>query len=219
MRKRLRDIIAPRHGELAASDKAFNLICLRQDLHEYWGKAHFGLKWIGNVSEPDQSGYKTFEVQWHWMPSRLVDRLSSRAPDGNNTPGLIDEVKVNVPDMRRKVDLDTEEGRNAISRALIGAFEEPNLDSRQPPPGSIGSPKVTVRDEDGHLIQSGRVFRLKVRAQDVEKTETLIKAQWLALKIAAIAGAGENADDLNWEIPPPRKYHLGPTLETVLNEG
>lgn len=219
MRKRLRDIIAPRHGELAASDKAFNLICLRQDLHEYWGKAHFGLKWIGNVSEPDQNGYKTFEVQWHWMPSRLVDRLSSRASDGSNTPGLIDEVKGNVPDMRREVDLDTEKGRNAISQALVRVFEEPNLDSRQPPPKSIAGPKVIVRDEDGHLIQSGRVFRLKVRAQDVEKTETLIKAQWLALKIAAIAGAGENADDLNWKIPPPRKYHLGPTLETVLNEG
>lgn len=196
---------APGHGEVASSDKAFNMICMRRDIYSLWRKAHIALKWVGEDNQIDEKGFKTFIVRWDWMPDRLVDRLNSQVAveDGCNPPGLVGNA--NVPAMRREVDLDTEEGQNAICQALVSLFETPNLDSRaslQDPGSSILVPKATVRDENGRLIETGRLFKLKVQAEDIQKTKILIDAQWLVMRMAAISGAGEAPDDLQWEMPP-----------------
>ena len=202
VRRKLADILAPRTGELATSDKAFNMLCMRPDIHVYWGKAYFGLEWLGTKGKPDELGYQSYVVRWNWTPSQLLDKLD---PSG---AGIVADASKRLPFAKRHVDLDTDEGSEALTKALIRAFEEPNLVDRPAPVEDIrGGEHLTLRaaihSPTIHPIQTGQEFELKVLAEDLETTEFLIKTQWTAMRIAALTGAAEAVDHLLQKRPPP----------------
>ncbi|MBE3041260.1 HNH endonuclease [Candidatus Bathyarchaeota archaeon] len=67
MKKSLATLFAPQNDELGASDefgvsdKAWNMVSLNTQLHRYWGKAYFGLKWFDVVDHPEPKGKPTGE--------------------------------------------------------------------------------------------------------------------------------------------------------------
>ena len=60
-----------------------------------------------------------------------------------------------------------------------------------------------------------RVFELKVRSEDLGKTEFLIKTQWTAVRIAALTGAAETVDDPLQEATPPTSTSTWPPGRTA----
>lgn len=201
MRKKLAVLVAPLSGELGGSDKAWNMLSLNTQLHRYWGKAYFGLRWVGVEDYPlepvpgtrevprgeaveEGERYATFRVEWHWLPDGILDALRSYSylPKGE---------KCNA---RRLLDLDSSEAIESIVHSLRGPISRPNL---------ISTKGATARDENGHLLESGRVLSLKVDSKDIDKMKVIIEAQWLAVQIAALSGAGEVADELDKDPPPP----------------
>ncbi|MBE3041259.1 hypothetical protein IMZ48_01465, partial [Candidatus Bathyarchaeota archaeon] len=66
----------------------------------------------------------------------------------------------------------------------------------------VSTKGAIARDENGRLIESGRLLTLKVEAKDLDKAKTVIDAQWLALRMAAVSGAAEVADELDKQPPP-----------------
>lgn len=196
MRNRLLDLITPADGELASSDRAWNMIPMRRDIHHHWGKAYFGLKWVGEQTPRDEAGLTTVKVQWHWLPSRLVDNLPPA-----DLPRCLPVPEGQKPnDAKRLVNLDDEDATGQIRQAMVRTIQEPNAVSRLAT--NVSASTATVRDPSGHLVQSGRIFTLKVQADDLDKTKTVIEAQWLALQMAALSGADEVADDLDINPPP-----------------
>lgn len=201
MRGRLIELLAPSNGELGASDKSWNMISINSQLHRYWDNAYFGLKWMGVVgtSKMDVAGpegasrmmatqelkeYVSFRVQWYWLPDRVPDALQSHLirPEGERR------------DAGRQVDLDSEGVLHSVKNALRASAQQPNACSTK---GAM------ARDENGRLIESGRELILKVEATDLDKIKTIIEAQWLAVRMAALSGAAEVADDLDTKPPPP----------------
>lgn len=196
LKEKLVGLLAPSNGELGASDKSWNMISFNTQLHRYWDKAYFGLKWMGVVgtSETDVVGlegasemkatearkeYESFRVQWHWLPDRIPDALQSHLirPEGERC------------DARSLVDLDSEEALHSVKSSLRTAITQQR---------SLFSTKgAMARDENGRIIESGRELILKVEAKDLDKIKTIIEAQWLAIQMAALSGAAEMADDLD----------------------
>jgi hypothetical protein len=212
LRNRIVDLITLADGELASSDRAWNMIPMRRDIHHHWGKAYFGLKWVGEQTPRDEAGLTNVKVQWHWLPSRLVDKLP---PD--NLSKCLPVPKGQKPnDAKRLVNLDDEDATGLIRQAMVRTIQEPNAVSRLAT--NVSTSTATVRDQSGHLVQSGRIFTLKVEADDLHKTQTVIEAQWLALQIAALSGAGEVADDLDINPPPPMLQYAKPVLIPAATE-
>jgi hypothetical protein len=52
---------------LGVSDKAWNMISLNQQLHFWWGKPYFGLKYLGS-SISDDISMSSITVQFYWLP-------------------------------------------------------------------------------------------------------------------------------------------------------
>ncbi|KAL6851284.1 hypothetical protein ACO1O0_008412 [Amphichorda felina] len=204
LRSKLLKLIVPIDGELAASDRAWNMIPMRKDIHNHWGKAYFGLKWIGEQTPRDEAGLTTVKVQWHWLPSRLVDKLRR-----HDLPKCLPVPKEQKPnDAKRLINLDDEDATGLIRQAMVRIIREPNAVSRLPT--AVSASTATVRDQSGHLVQSGRIFILKVQADDLDKTQAVIEAQWLAIQMAALSGAGEVADDLDINPPPSMMQYAKP---------
>lgn len=82
MKQRLITLFAPRGGGLGASDKAWNMVSLNTQVHRYWSKGFFGLKWVGCEEDPlemvtdtrtalkgedpeEGKKYATFQVELH----------------------------------------------------------------------------------------------------------------------------------------------------------
>lgn len=201
MRKKVAELLAPLSGELGGSDKAWNMLSLNTQLHRYWRKAYFGLRWVGvedYALEPvpgtrdvpkgeaavEGERYASLRVEWHWLPDSIPDALRSHLylPKGG---------KCNA---RRLLDLDSSEAIESLVHSLRGPISRPNL---------ISTKGATARDENGHLLESGRVLSLKVDPKDLDKMKAIIEAQWLVVQIAALSGAGEVADELDKDPPPP----------------
>jgi hypothetical protein len=50
-------------------------------------------------------------------------------------------------------------------------------------------------------IENGRIFTLKVKEQDLEKTEAMFRAAWLVACMASFSGASEAWDQLDRKLP------------------
>lgn len=191
----LLDIFAPESGELAASDKEFNLLCFSAHIHTLWTKAFIGLKWTGVVSEGmmetrraarNQPEYMSYRVEWRVLPHIVAEAVGKRnrliQPEGENY----------LP--RRLVDIDSPGATESFKEALAESLDEDNI-----PPTS----QVTVMDNCGHLVETGRLLTFRARTEDLEKVKTLIEAQWLAIQMAAISGAAGAPDELQRKSPFP----------------
>ena len=184
LKSKLAQLVAPDNGELAASDRAWNMICFETQLHRWWGKAYFGLKWIGDVKD-DGDEYVSYKVEWQWLPRKIHDKLAR---------GFLSRLKGDNCEARSVVDIDTEESLQAVKRAILGCMH-----------GAVEAPKpgARVRDQSGRRVESGRVLSLRVQKEDLDKTKTIIEVQWKLLQVAALSGAGEAPEELDPTHQPP----------------
>jgi hypothetical protein len=183
-------------GEVGSSDEPWNITNMNRTGHTYWGKAYFGLQWVGVCGEKlgidpiskEQVTYTVFNVMFHWLSPRIRKAIEShlRYPSG---------VKL---EPKQLVRLDTRQDLRSLTDLLGDAFNEPH-------PRYSTKPAV-LRDQHGRLIETGRIFEMRVDQRDLHKMKAVIDAQWLAIQMAAFSGAGEVADDLDRECPPD--YYL-----------
>lgn len=180
LRQKLSRVLVP-EGQVAASDRPCNLLSLCRNVQNHWGRARFGLKWhrIESVDEGDSlSTMATILVEVHWMPvsiSRVVD------PYAISPPGTLDS--------RRKVRLDDVDG---LASSLQAFFDDVS---------KVSSGGATMRDGPGRYWDSGRLLPIRMAAGDVDDFKTLIDAQWLMIKLAALSGAAEHPEEFQ-DLPP-----------------
>ncbi|KAI3329130.1 hypothetical protein HD806DRAFT_519416 [Xylariaceae sp. AK1471] len=62
-------------NEVGGSDKAWNLLCLNQQLHFWWGKPYFGLKYLESEMSTENPDVTIITIQFQWLP-----KLQSRIP-------------------------------------------------------------------------------------------------------------------------------------------
>lgn len=122
----LANLVTPANGELGASDKAWNMICLETQLHRLWGKTYFGLKKIGKVEE-DEDDYFSFKVEWHWLPRKIHDKLERE---------FLSRQKGDYCDARMFPKLEAEDSLQEVKRAVFesihGPAEAPQAWSKSP---------------------------------------------------------------------------------------
>ncbi|KFH42063.1 hypothetical protein ACRE_072070 [Hapsidospora chrysogenum ATCC 11550] len=180
IRQNLIDLLAPLNQELAVSDKAWNMICLNPQLHRWWGKAYFGLRWIGEVE--GDGAYSSFKVEWRWLPGKIHDRLDSE---------FLSHQKGDKNAVRMFPKLDTEDSLQAVKRVTFDAMKSVHRAAGPPKPGA------KVYDQSGRTVESGYVLTLKIEKEDLDRVKTVIEAQWKLLQVAALSGAGEAPDELD----------------------
>ena len=165
-------------------------------LHVLWVKAFFGLKWHGvegTEHATDEQGkdieYTLFTVQWYWLPDQIPESLESflETPAGATVQRLIRP--------RQLVRLGSDDELGSLACSLRDSFAHA--------PARHSTMGATARDQQGRLIESGRVFTLKVETGDLDKIKTVIDYQWLAVRMASMSGAAQVADDLEKEPPVP----------------
>lgn len=81
----------------------------------------------------------------------------------------------------------------SLATLLENAFNEPHP--------RYSTKEAVLRDQHGRVIETGRIFSLKVDKRDLDKMKAAIDAQWLAIRMAAFSGAGEVAYNLDKECP------------------
>jgi len=162
------------------------MIALSPELHRYWSKAYFGLKWIGADSLPSgDNNMATFKVEWRWLPRDVVSALERKLGKLKRTSHK------SIPE----IDLESEEIVNLVCDALREGWTLPN---------SVFPELARAKyAPSSRPVETGHVISLRVKRDDLDKTETLIKAQWLAVQMAALSGAGEIVDELVREPPRP----------------
>ena len=182
----LTQLLAPDTDELGSSDKAWNMIALSPELQSYWSKAYFGLKWIGadNPTSNDND-IATFKVEWHWLPRDAVGALERRLGKLKRTNHC------SLPE----IDLKSEKVVNLVCHALKEAWT--------PPSSTFPELARTKYASSSRPVETGHIISLRVKRSDLDKTEILIKTQWLAVQMAALSGAGEIADELIRKPPRP----------------
>jgi hypothetical protein len=181
------------------------MVSMAPGTHRYLGNAYFALKWLGATGETarvQRDGKRTavehafYQVQWFWMPASIHDSIQSHIrPDGENVQP------------RRRVKLDSDAAIESLASRIEQSFARGHKE--------FSNKRGTVRDEVGRLIESGRVFTLKVDKRDLHKTEAVIKASWLASRMAAFSGAAEVWDQLDSQPPTDVGSALfveGPTI-------
>jgi hypothetical protein len=188
---KLNDLLIGQDKLLGLSDLPWNMLTMSRNKHAYWGKALYGLQWhdvVEHEFDLDEDGkeieYTVFRVQWHWLPKKIADSIQSKLSPHPHKP---------LPP-RRLVRLETAEDITSVANAINESISSPQ---------SLCSPKkATLRDCDGRLIETGRLFTLRVAREDEEKMKTVIDAQWLAIRMAAFSGAAEVADELERHCSP-----------------
>ena len=172
---RLRDLLGPLDTINGTSDFDWNMICLAPYLHRYWSKAYFGLKWVEN-SKPE--------------PSFMEDNVeySHYQVEWNWLPAKISH--------KFEKFLCGPQGPKGNGPRMV------DLEAAEIEPGWISSP-ADAPAISARPLESGHILKLKAKTADLEKTQTLIEAQWIVLKIAVLCGAADVADKLDGN-PPPR---------------
>lgn len=185
----LASLFTPTSMELAASDRAWNLISLNAHIRRCWGKAYFGLRWRGITghrsirnAEGEEILHAMVDVEWCWLPQETPDALSALL---NNPAG-------GALAPRRRVRLDTDANVQSVVEVLENRH-------RQPP--RFFSQNANIRDQHGRHIESGRVFSIQVEAAHVDEMKRCIVYAWLAARMAALSGAAEVPYDLD-RTPP-----------------
>ncbi|KAL2755089.1 hypothetical protein ACRALDRAFT_211730 [Sodiomyces alcalophilus JCM 7366] len=205
MGARLLDILTPQSGEIAKPDNRKNIVALSPTIHRFWGKFLYGFKPLDSPpaklvpvpasrakkrkSADDPIEYCEFYAEWHWLPDRLHDALKDAQlvrPDGETR------------DFRMVLDFQKEEVVQSVKRSLRESYHRPNL---------VSTSGATVRDQNGRLMQSGRLVTFKTETKDLDDMKFLLKAQWLAIQLARMSGAADVPDLLDPKRPrgaPPK---------------
>ncbi|KAH6981066.1 hypothetical protein BKA56DRAFT_616878 [Ilyonectria sp. MPI-CAGE-AT-0026] len=83
------DLVHSIYTERGSSDKVWNMIALNHQLHQWWSKAYFGLKYEG-ISYPDPQ-QATIHLQFQWMPQygQKTDRLRPVFAERQTIDGIL----------------------------------------------------------------------------------------------------------------------------------
>ncbi|KAH6635559.1 hypothetical protein B0J18DRAFT_51481 [Chaetomium sp. MPI-SDFR-AT-0129] len=172
-------------SELGVSDRPWNTISLTPTLHDWWGKAYFGLKCLGTCpadsGDPDQT--IALRLQFHWMVWR--ERDTGKKPS--------------APLRRSK------ESFLAAFRPSCGNADPSSL-------GGVERPSLPTinRSVTGISVESGDVLKVSVPKKHVKKMILAFDLQWALIKLLAMGGGAEAIDeapddskflDEFWEFP------------------
>lgn len=190
--KKIKVILAPDSGDLATSDKFFNLFCLEPLTHTILDKGYCGLEWIGLSDqgeldcELDKETYKTVRLRFHWLPNCIADTLGQHH---------LHQRTARKGDTGRLLKFDDRSNHYAMATAIHEHLTNTS---------KISSHGVTLtRNDDFRPLVSEHIVLIRVREEDLDKTRLMIQLQWLALRMVAISGAAEVVDDLDSEPPNP----------------
>ncbi|VUC23840.1 unnamed protein product [Clonostachys rosea] len=151
------------HSGLGASDKNWNLICLSPQLQKWWSHAYFGLKYLGHVD--GEKGMSTAELQFVWMPHSHYDGS-------------------------KRIDLDEEKDKASNIRVCLE-----HVFGGEPPCSPYCDRCTAMSNVQAHKVQehytieSGYVFPVVRKTEDIEKFKTMIQLQWAAICVGSISGA------------------------------
>lgn len=146
---------------MGASDHSWNTIPLSPDLHEWWGRAYFGFKYLGTSTadsgDPDQ--IMTLRIQFHWMVWR--ERGIGKKP----------EISLGR----------TEESITAAFRPYLG-----NTSGLEGKPVV-----AITRPATGFNVESGDIFQVFVLKRHMQKMILAFDLQWALVKLLAMGGGVE----------------------------
>lgn len=167
-------------------------------VHVLWAKAFFGLKWHGvkgiehtTDSQENEVEYTLFTVQWYWLPDQIPESLERYLED----PAQPTAQRLIRP--RQLVRLGSDDELGALADSLRDSFA--HAPARHP------TMYIKARDQQGRLVESGRIFTLKVETGDLARTKTLIDYRWLTVRMASMSGAAQAANDPGKA--PPVSWH------------
>ncbi|CAH0028910.1 unnamed protein product, partial [Clonostachys rhizophaga] len=153
------------HSCLGASDKIWNMICLSPQLHTWWRKAYFGLKYLRHEDNKETS-MSTAELQFVWMPHSQYGKSTKR------------------------IDLNEEEDKASNLRAchehMFGGETpcSPKCDR------CTAISKVQAHKVREHFtIESGYFFPVVRPTEDIEYFKAMIQLQWAAICVGSMSGA------------------------------
>lgn len=153
-------------SELGVSDRHWNTISLSSTLHDWWGKAYFGLKCLGtrDVDSGDPNQIMTLRIQFHWMMWREREI-------GQKPVALLGRT--------------TESIRAAFP--LYCGHHSP-VDGR--PIVAISRPAT------GFHVESGDIFEVLVPKCHMQKMMIAFDVQWALIKLLAMGGGAEAIDNV-----------------------
>jgi hypothetical protein len=168
LEKRLHSLFSSRIG---VSDKHWNTISLTPTLHDWWGKAYFGLKYLGtkdvDSGAPDQ--LMTLRIQFHWMVWREREIGQKPAAPLGRT---VDSIKAAFPEYKGN----------------------PLYCGNHSPTGE--RPLVAMsRPATGFNLETGDVFEVLIPKEHMQKMMMAFNLQWALIKILAMAGGAEALED------------------------
>ena len=159
---------------IGVSDRHWNTISFAPTIHDWWGKAYFGLKYLGtrdmDSGNPDQ--IMALRVQFHWMVWR--EREIGQKP---TTPlgRTVESIQAAFPE-------------------YMGRKMPPYCGDHSP---LDGRPIVAIsRPATGFNVETGDVFDIFVPKQHMQKMIMALNLQWALIKILAMAGGAEALDDI-----------------------
>jgi len=152
-------------SEPGCSDKAWNMVCLNRQLHDWWGRAQIGFRPLGIV-DGDNTEEKKVQVQLYWMPTNLRSNRAAVPYEAKVLPRDVDKLKERLNEIHTRPQAAAEAGGwYAVCRTALG---DPSL--------------------PGHPVMTGDIFEWSVKTADAWKMKRAFELQWALIRIAAIAG-------------------------------
>lgn len=198
-RARIERILTPVDGPVAASDRRCNMLSFNTAIHRIWGKAYFGLKWHGRMDSVASAASDMTKVlvEVHWLP----ESISKSVEDAQ----LVSEDDQAVQ-ARRRVQPDSAHDIDRVAESLRRTILNPSKWSCR---------DSWIRAGAGRLWESGRLLEIDMATRDVKDFKSIIEAQWLMIRIAALSGAsGDNLPRFQrGPTPPPPLVLASPVTE------
>ncbi|KAK0638498.1 hypothetical protein B0T16DRAFT_421266 [Cercophora newfieldiana] len=152
-------------SELGCSDKAWNMVCLNRQLHDWWGRAQIGFRPLG-IIDGDNTEEKKVQVQLYWMPTNLRSNRAAVPYEATVLPRDVDKLKDRLNEIHTRPQAAAETGgRYAVCRTALGDQSLP-----------------------GHPVMTGDIFEWSVKTADAWKMKRAFELQWALIRIVAIAG-------------------------------
>ncbi|KAK4163713.1 hypothetical protein QBC43DRAFT_354155 [Cladorrhinum sp. PSN259] len=174
---------------IGISDRTWNCLCLSPQIHDWWGRGYFGLKYIGQVP-PFRTGKNDVayvKVQFIWMP--WMKQMTKKKEDRASLGRTVAEIKAALPEF----------GDPIVNGDQVMPVLPPYYGDYT---GANDLPLVAIsRPATGFNVQSGDVFKIPVKQRYVDMMAAALKLQWALINIFAMAGGAEALEDIDYHPP------------------
>ncbi|KAG5803895.1 hypothetical protein H9Q74_011284 [Fusarium xylarioides] len=160
---------------IKSSDKPWNLLCLSPQLHTWWGKAFFGLKYDSATLCEDDPDYSIISLQFVWMPSNVKAMAT-------------DQIDLNVQ----------RDPSTALGSYLNHRYGQGPLSACMTRDCATCQETQGVKCHDissNRPVESGTIVKVKRLTKDRHLLEHVIKLQWSIISAAALSGGPLIGDD------------------------